>query len=107
MGISVSEIRRWRFHALAAKNPCFYQCKLREDRQLARDGKLCGCRLEDEAMLKSEAEQMIRRTLEETGAEMSDEEISLMAQVILKICGRMIEEALSTFRPGSKASFFD
>lgn len=60
-------------------------------------------------MMKSEAEQMIRRTLEDEGGEMTDEEISRLAQIIMKICGRMIEEAFSSWRPsnpGGKPNFF-
>lgn len=62
-------------------------------------------------MLKTEAEQMIRRTLEESEPpyEMSEEQISAMAQIIMKICGRMIEEAISSWKPntqGGKPTFF-
>ena len=60
-------------------------------------------------MLKSEAEGMIRRALEENQAQLTDEQIQALAQVIMKICGRMIEEALSSWRPGvpgSRPSFF-
>ncbi len=62
-------------------------------------------------MLKSEAEQMIRRTLEESGgAEMTDEQVALMAQIIMKIAGRMIEEAFSSSaqrqNSGGKPNFF-
>ena len=60
-------------------------------------------------MLKSEAEGMIRRSLEEHGGQFTDEQIKALAEVIMKICGRMIEEALASWRPGvpgSKPSFF-
>ena len=60
-------------------------------------------------MLKGEAELMIRRSLEENEAELTDEQIKALAEVIMKIAGRMIEEALATWRPGvpgSKPTFF-
>jgi hypothetical protein len=61
-------------------------------------------------MLKSEAEQMIRRVLEDNpGYEMTEEQIAVMAQIIVKIAGRMIEEAVSTMRsgqPGKPSQFF-
>ena len=61
-------------------------------------------------MLKSEAENMIRRAMEENEAQqLTDEQIKALAEAMMKICGRMIEEALSTWRPGvpgSKPTFF-
>ncbi len=60
-------------------------------------------------MLKSEAETMVRRVLEDTKSEMTDEQITTIAQIVVKICGRMIEEALASWRPGtpgSRPSFF-
>jgi hypothetical protein len=60
-------------------------------------------------MLKSEAELMVRRVAEETGVEFSDEQVSALALIVLKIAGRMLEEALSTFqsnKPGNKPQFF-
>lgn len=60
-------------------------------------------------MLKSEAELMIRRSLEENEAQLTEEQIKALAEVIMKIAGRMIEEALSSWRPGvpgSKPTFF-
>jgi hypothetical protein len=64
---------------------------------------------EDVAMLKSEAELMVRRSLEENEAKLTDEQIKALAEVIMKIAGRMIEEALASWRPGvpgSKPTFF-
>jgi hypothetical protein len=62
------------------------------------------------AMLKGEAEQMIRRTREEQGKEpMSEEEVSFLADIIMKIASRIVEEAVAnwnTNKPGSKPSFF-
>ncbi len=60
-------------------------------------------------MLKSEAELMVRRSLEENEAKLTDEQIKALAEVIMKIAGRMIEEALASWRPGvpgSKPTFF-
>ena len=60
-------------------------------------------------MLKTEAENAVRRIMEETGAQFTDEQISALVQMIIKICGRMMEEALSSWRPnvpGSKPNFF-
>ena len=60
-------------------------------------------------MMKSEAEGMIRRALEENEAQLTDQQIAALAQAMLKICGRVIEEALASWRPGvpgSRPSFF-
>jgi len=60
-------------------------------------------------MMKSEAEGMLRRALEENEAQLTEQQIAALSQAILKICGRVIEEALSSWRPGvpgSKPSFF-
>jgi hypothetical protein len=64
---------------------------------------------EDDAMLKSEAELMVRRSLEDNEAKLTDEQIKALAEVIMKIAGRMIEEALASWRPGvpgSRPTFF-
>jgi hypothetical protein len=55
-------------------------------------------------MLKSEAEQMIRRAVEETEAKFTEEQINCIAQIVMKITGRMIEEALASWRPGVPGS---
>jgi len=60
-------------------------------------------------MYTSEAENMVRRVLEEhPEVQMSEQQVSVMAKIVLKIAGRMIEEALSQWRPssGGKPSFF-
>ena len=60
-------------------------------------------------MLKSEAEQMVHRALEETGATFTPEQAEALANAILKIAGRLMEEALSSYKPGvpgSKPNFF-
>lgn len=59
-------------------------------------------------MLKSEAEKVLRRTIEETKAEFSEEQISCLVTAMMKICGRIVEEALASAKsgPGGKATFF-
>ncbi|MBX9878178.1 MAG: hypothetical protein K2Y22_06925 [Candidatus Obscuribacterales bacterium] len=60
-------------------------------------------------MLKSEAEQMVQRAVEETGATFTPEQTEALAIAILKIAGRLMEEALATFKPGvpgSKPNFY-
>lgn len=52
-------------------------------------------------MLKSEAEDAIRRLAEETGAQFTEEQVQTLARAITKICERMIEEALSQWRPSN------
>ena len=51
-------------------------------------------------MLKSEAEHMLRRALEETGAELTDEQVEALALAVLNIVNRIVEEALASYRPG-------
>lgn len=51
-------------------------------------------------MLKSEAEGMIRRVLEEyPHVQFTEEQIVVFAQIILRIGDRMIEEALAAYTP--------
>jgi hypothetical protein len=60
-------------------------------------------------MLRSEAENAVRRAMEETGAQFTDEQIAALAAAMVKIAGRIIEEALSTWNrnsPGGKPNFF-
>jgi hypothetical protein len=85
-------------------------------------------------MLKSEAENMVRRVIEELGRDpyyeqqsnqdpaapaaapqapaapvFNDQQVEALAQIVMKISGRMIEESLSSWRPGvpgSKPNFF-
>ncbi|MBX9571105.1 MAG: hypothetical protein K2X77_19570 [Candidatus Obscuribacterales bacterium] len=52
-------------------------------------------------MLKSEMDRMFRRCIEETKAEFTEEQIQCIILAMNKICGRMVEEALASFRPGS------
>ena len=59
-------------------------------------------------MLKSQAEQIIQRALEETGAHFTDEQIAALSIIVMKIAGRLVEEAVATWkpRPGSRPTFF-
>jgi len=52
-------------------------------------------------MLKSEIDRMLRRCIEETKAEFSEEQIECLVLAMNKICGRIVEEALSSYRPGT------
>lgn len=49
-------------------------------------------------MLKSEAEKIFRRAMEETNAQFSDEQVQCIVQAMLKIGGRMVEEAMASNR---------
>lgn len=44
-------------------------------------------------MLKSEVDRVIRRCMEETGAEFTEQQIQCLTIAFIKICDRMIEEA--------------
>jgi len=58
-------------------------------------------------MLRSEAEHIIRPAMEDTGAEFTDEQIQALSTTIMKIAGRLVEEAVASWRrPGSKPTFF-
>ncbi len=60
-------------------------------------------------MFKSEAEQVIKRLMEETKAEFTDEQVACLAKAIIKITGIMLEEATAAMRnqaPGSPPKFF-
>lgn len=58
-------------------------------------------------MLKGEAERVIRRALEETNAEFTEEQIQALCQIITKICNTTVEEALASWSPrGGKPNFF-
>jgi hypothetical protein len=52
---------------------------------------------------------MVKRAMEDTEAQFTDEQVQALTQMIMKICGRIIEEALASWRPGvpgSRPSFF-
>ena len=59
-------------------------------------------------MYKSEAEQVIRKTLEETKATFTEEQIQALGKIVTKIASQIVEEAFASYRPGSssKPSFF-
>jgi hypothetical protein len=50
-------------------------------------------------MLKTEAERLIRRTLEETNAQFSEEQIQALCLIVTKISASTVEEALASWRP--------
>ncbi len=52
-------------------------------------------------MLKSDAEHIVRRAIEDTGAEFTDAQVQALAQLTLKIAGRLVEEAVASWKPGS------
>lgn len=47
-------------------------------------------------MLKSETEQMIRRCMQETKAEFTEEQVQFLAIAINRICERIVEEAIAS-----------
>jgi len=59
-------------------------------------------------MLKSEAEHIVRRAMEDAGAEFTDAQIAALAKLVMKIAGRLVEEATASWRakPGSHPTFF-
>ena len=52
-------------------------------------------------MLKSEIERVFRRCVEESKAEFTEAQIQCIVLAMNKICGRIVEEALASYRPGS------
>ena len=52
-------------------------------------------------MLKSEAERLIRRSLEETNAQFTEEQIQALCIIVTKIAATTVEEALASWRPSS------
>jgi hypothetical protein len=58
-------------------------------------------------MLKSEAERVVRRALEETGAQFTEEQIQALCRICTKIASTIVEEAFANFSPGKqKGRFF-
>jgi hypothetical protein len=61
-------------------------------------------------MLKSEAEHFVRRSIEETGAQFTEEQVQALAYMITKIAARMMEEAVASLRTtggqGPKQHFY-
>jgi hypothetical protein len=65
--------------------------------------------LKEIAMLKTEADRVLRSIIEETGAQFTEEQIACLVLAILKIVGRTMEEAFASYnyrKPGSRPSFF-
>ena len=58
-------------------------------------------------MLKSEAEHVIRRAMEDTNAEFTEEQIQALCVIVTKIANGTVEEALATWRPsgGARGNF--
>ena len=52
-------------------------------------------------MLKSESEKILRRCMEETQAQFTEEQIKCLSLAILEVASEMIAEALSLFKPKS------
>ncbi len=46
-------------------------------------------------MLKSETERVLRRCIEETNAEFTEQQIQCLTMAFMKICDRIVEEAIS------------
>ncbi len=59
-------------------------------------------------MLKSEAERVIRKAMEDTDAKFTEEQVQAISQICLKIAATVVEEAFASWRPGSgnKPNFF-
>lgn len=52
-------------------------------------------------MFKSDAERLVRKAIEENGAEFTEEQIKAISQMILSIATTMIEEAFANWSPSS------
>lgn len=52
-------------------------------------------------MLKSEAERVIRKAMDECEAEFTEEQIKALSQICLKIASTVVEEAFASWKPGS------
>ncbi|HEY9787060.1 MAG TPA: hypothetical protein V6D17_16830 [Candidatus Obscuribacterales bacterium] len=60
-------------------------------------------------MLKSEAERVIRKYMEEHKAQFTEEQIAALAEICIKIASTVVEEALASYspgKPGSRPQFF-
>jgi hypothetical protein len=57
-------------------------------------------------MLKSEAERVVRRAVEEVNAQFTEEQLKALCTMIVKIVDASVEEALSSWRPsGGKSGY--
>lgn len=54
-------------------------------------------------MYRSEAELVVRRAIEETGAEFTEEQIQAISIITTKVATTIVEEALSQWRPSGNA----
>ncbi len=61
-------------------------------------------------MLRSEAEVVFRRCMEDTKAEFTEQQIKCIVEAVIKISGRMVEEASASSNrgagPGRKQGYF-
>lgn len=57
-------------------------------------------------MLKSDAELIVRRAVEDNEAKFTEEQIKALSQMVLKISGRLVEEAMASIGSGKTGSFF-
>jgi ribosomal protein S7 len=58
-------------------------------------------------MLKSEAERIVRRALEDTSAQFTQEQIDALCIMSVKIATTIVEEAIASLRQGSgRKGFF-
>lgn len=59
-------------------------------------------------MYKSDADRVIRKAIEETGAVFTEEQIEALGKIVTKITSQIVEEAFASYRPGSggKPTFF-
>jgi hypothetical protein len=57
-------------------------------------------------MLKSDAELIVRRALEDHEAKFTEEQIKALAQMILKVSGRLTEEAMASIGSKGTGKFF-
>jgi hypothetical protein len=55
-------------------------------------------------MFHSEAEQIVRSALEETGATLTEEQIQAICLIVTKIAARTVEEAFANWRPSGGGS---
>ncbi len=53
-------------------------------------------------MMKSEAQHFVVRAMEDTGAQFTDEQVQALAQMIIKITARVVEEVTTELRASSK-----
>ncbi len=51
-------------------------------------------------MLKSDAERVIRKAIEECDAQFTEEQIKALSQMMLKISSTIVEEAFASWKPG-------